>query len=145
MRSTRKPSAKRTVRRLVRLVPRFMRLIVRLLRDSRVPALDRLIFGAVLAYIIAPIDLVPDFLAGIGFADDLYLLGLALNRLFAGAGGRVLLENWDGDPSDLARLVEGVDDIGSVLPGPIRGELQSSLRRVRRRAKRRLRRRIDEA
>ena len=145
MRTTRRTSAKRTVRRLVRLVPRFMRLIVRLLRDSRVPALDRLIFGAVLAYIIAPIDLVPDFLAGIGFADDLYLLGLALNRLFAGAGGRVLLENWDGDPADLARLVEGVDDIGSVLPGPVRGELQSSLRRVRRRAKRRLRRRVDEA
>ena len=141
----RRRTARSTVRRLVRLIPRFMRLIVRLLRDSRVPALDRLICVAVLAYISAPIDLVPDVLAGIGFADDLYLLGLALNRLFAGAGGRVLLENWDGDPSDLARLVEGVDDIGSVLPGPIRGELQSSLRRVRRRAKRRLRRRVDEA
>ena len=140
----RKQTARSKVRRLVRQVPRFIRLIARLLRDSRVPALDKLIFAAVLAYIIAPIDLVPDFLAGIGFADDLYLLGLALNRLFAGAGGRVLLESWDGDPADLAMLVEGVDDIGVVLPKPIRGQLESSLKRVRRRAKRRLGRRVRE-
>ena len=140
----RQPTAQ-VVGRLVRQVPRLIRLIVRLLGDSRVRALDKAIFASVLAYIIAPIDLMPDFLVGIGFADDLYLLGLALNRLFAGAGGRVLVELWDGDPAYLELLVEGVDEIGTVLPGPVRGELESTLRRVRRRAQRRLRRRVGDA
>jgi uncharacterized membrane protein YkvA (DUF1232 family) len=133
------------VRRLVRQIPRLLRLIARLLRDSRVATVDKVIFGAVLAYIVAPIDLMPDFLVGLGFADDLYLLGLALNRLFASAGGRVLLENWDGDAADLELLIEGVDDIGTVIPKPVRGKLESALRRVRRRARRRLRRRVGEA
>lgn len=143
-RPRRRPPAQ-VVRRLVRQVPRLIRLVARLLGDSRVRALDKAIFASVLAYIVAPIDLMPDFLVGIGFADDLYLLGLALNRLFAGAGGRVLLELWDGDPADLELLVEGVDEIGTVLPKPVRGELESALRRVRRRAQRRLRRRVADA
>lgn len=144
VRRGRRGSARRTVRRLVRQIPRLLKLIARLLTDSRVPAVDKAIFAVVLAYIVAPIDLMPDFLVGIGFADDLYLLGLALNRLFAGAGGRVLLENWDGDARDLELLVEGVDEIGTVIPKPVRGELESTLRRVRRRAKRRLGRRVAE-
>src|SRR5690606_23044790 len=101
VRLPRKQRARRTVRRLVRQIPRMLVLIARLLRDGRVPVIDKAIFAAVLAYIVAPVDLMPDFLVGIGFADDLYLLGLALNRLFAGAGGKVLLESWDGDPRDL--------------------------------------------
>lgn len=138
-------SGRHVVRRLVRQIPRLLRLIARLLRDSRVATIDKAIFGAVLAYIVAPIDLMPDFLVGLGFADDLYLLGLAMNRLFASAGGRVLLENWDGDAADLELLIEGVDEIGAVIPKPVRGELESALRRVRRRARRRLRRRVGEA
>lgn len=141
----RRRSARQVVRRLVRQIPRLIRLIARLLSDNRVAVLDKAIFAVVLAYIVAPIDLMPDFLVGIGFADDLYLLGLALNRLFASAGGRVLLENWDGDPADLELLVEGVDEIGTVIPRPVRGELEGALRRVRRRARRRLQRRVGEA
>ncbi len=138
-------SPRQVVSRLVRQIPRLIRLVGRLLTDSRVAAIDKVIFAAVLAYIVAPFDLIPDFLVGLGFADDLYLLGLALNRLFASAGGRVLLENWDGDPADLELLIEGADEIGTVIPRPVRGELESALRRVRRRARRRLRRRVGEA
>ena len=145
MRLRRKKRGQRTVRRLVRQIPRVLTLIARLLRDNRVPAIDKAIFAAVLAYIVAPFDLMPDFLIGIGYADDLYLLALALNRLLSGAGGRVLLEHWGGDPRDLELLVEGVDDIGAIIPGPVRGELQSALRRVRRRARLRLGRRVAEA
>ncbi len=141
----RRRRGRQTVRRLVRQLPRLLRLIIRLLGDSRVPAVDKAIFAVVLAYIAAPLDLMPDFLVGIGFADDLYLLGIAMNRLFAGAGGRVLLDNWDGDVRDLEMLVEGVDEIGTLIPGPVRGELDSALRRVRRRARLRLGRRVAEA
>lgn len=145
IRLRRRRRGRQTIRRLVRQLPRLLRLIARLLGDSRVPAVDKAIFAVVLAYIVAPFDLVPDFLVGIGFADDLYLLGLALNRLFAGAGGRVLLDNWDGDVRDLETLVHGVDEIGTLIPAPVRGELDSTLRRVRRRARLRLGRKVADA
>ena len=42
--------------------------------DARTPASARAILFAALAYFIAPIDLVPDVLALIGFGDDMAVL-----------------------------------------------------------------------
>ncbi|MCL5257062.1 MAG: DUF1232 domain-containing protein [Chloroflexi bacterium] len=52
----------------------------RLLRDPRVPKWLRMFIpGAVIAYVILPVDLIPDFVPVIGQADDLtaVLLGMA--------------------------------------------------------------------
>lgn len=42
--------------------------------DSRTPASARALLFAALAYFIAPIDMVPDLLAVIGFGDDMAVL-----------------------------------------------------------------------
>jgi uncharacterized membrane protein YkvA (DUF1232 family) len=42
--------------------------------DSRTPASARTVLFAALAYFITPIDFVPDFLAIIGFGDDMAVL-----------------------------------------------------------------------
>lgn len=58
-----------------------LRLSWRLIRDPRVPApLKALIPGLVTLYAVSPVDIVPDFLIGLGQLDDLgiILAGLAL-------------------------------------------------------------------
>lgn len=50
---------------------RLARLAFRLLFDKRVPGGVKLILPAVLAYLISPIDPIPDFLLGIGQVDDI--------------------------------------------------------------------------
>lgn len=56
-----------------------LRLTWRLARDARVaPAYKLLVPLAVLLYLLSPIDLIPDFLLGIGQIDDLGLIGMAL-------------------------------------------------------------------
>jgi uncharacterized membrane protein YkvA (DUF1232 family) len=49
-------------------------------RDPRVPWHARLLAAGVVAYAFSPIDLIPDFIPGVGYLDDLVLvpLGLAL-------------------------------------------------------------------
>ena len=70
--------AKRTVLHYIRQLPSFVRLLFGMIRDPRVAMLDKLlVFGAV-AYIITPIDLIPDFIPFIGEVDDVYILVLAL-------------------------------------------------------------------
>jgi uncharacterized membrane protein YkvA (DUF1232 family) len=61
---------------------RQIRLLWRLLNDSRVPAWVKTIPAAVLVYLIFPIDLLPDPVLGLGQLDDLaiILLGLKLFR-----------------------------------------------------------------
>lgn len=48
------------------------------LRDPRVPWYVKLLAGAVVAYALSPIDLVPDFIPVLGWLDDVVLVGLGL-------------------------------------------------------------------
>ena len=48
------------------------------IRDPRSPWYARLAGGAVLAYALSPLDLIPDFVPVLGLVDDLILLPLGL-------------------------------------------------------------------
>ena len=43
-------------------------------RDSRVPWYAKVVAGAVAAYAISPIDLIPDFIPVLGYVDDLIIV-----------------------------------------------------------------------
>ncbi len=45
-----------------------------LLKDPDVPASEKGSIAAAIAYLISPLDAVPDFLVGVGFVDDLAVL-----------------------------------------------------------------------
>jgi len=70
------------LRRFIQFVahlPSFVKLFSRLVRDPRVSLSPKLILLAVLAYVILPGDLVPDFLSGLGQVDDFLVIFLGLN------------------------------------------------------------------
>jgi uncharacterized membrane protein YkvA (DUF1232 family) len=124
IRTGRKRQRRQTAVKLLRELPNLIKLLVRLLRDARVAKLDKAVFGVVMAYVLLPIDLIPDFLGFFGLTDDLYLIGLGLNRLFSRAGPDILLEHWDGNPRALGYLLEGVEEVGGLLPPGIRNALR---------------------
>ena len=115
---------RRSAVRLLRELPNLFKLLIGLIRDPRVSRFDRILFGVVLAYVLTPADLIPDFMGFLGMADDLYLVGLALSRLFMNAGPDIMLEHWHGNPRALGYLIEGVEDIGALLPKRIRSALR---------------------
>jgi len=88
----------------VKQLPQYIRLLTGLVTDRRVDMIDKLLVIGAIAYIIAPIDFIPDFVPFFGEVDDLYLLVLALQRLVSNAGRVVLLEHWTGAAADLADL-----------------------------------------
>jgi uncharacterized membrane protein YkvA (DUF1232 family) len=47
-------------------------------RDPRTPWFAKLLAGAVVAYALSPIDLIPDFIPVLGYLDDLVLLPLGI-------------------------------------------------------------------
>lgn len=96
--------AKRTVMYYIRQLPQYVRLLGGLLGDKRVSILDKALVMGAIAYIVMPIDVIPDFIPFFGEIDDLYLLVMALQRLIANAGRTALLAHWSGEPSDLADL-----------------------------------------
>jgi uncharacterized membrane protein YkvA (DUF1232 family) len=96
--------AKRTVMHYIKQLPNFVRLLAGLITDPRVALVDKLLVFGAIAYIVTPIDLIPDFIPFIGEVDDVYLLVIALQRLISNAGRLVLLDHWGGEAEDLADL-----------------------------------------
>ena len=102
--STPRTGAKRTIMSTMKELPNFLRLLGGLLTDMRVSNTDKLLVASAVAYILLPMDIVPDFIPFLGEIDDIFLLVLALQRLIGNAGRAVLLDHWMGDPKDLSSL-----------------------------------------
>ncbi|GGF80102.1 membrane protein [Rhizobium wenxiniae] len=47
-------------------------------RDPRVPLSAKLVAGAVAAYALSPVDLIPDFIPVLGYLDDLILVPVGI-------------------------------------------------------------------
>lgn len=101
----------------VYLLPNLVKLLGRLVWDPRVPRRSKVVIGAALAYLVSPVDLIPEFIPVVGFADDILLVSYAVNHLISVAGEEVVLEHWDG-PRDMLELVRSVLEVTSDLVPP---------------------------
>jgi len=102
--SSPRAGAKRTLMSTVKDLPNFLRLLGGLLTDRRVSNTDKLLVAGAIAYIVMPMDFIPDYIPFLGEIDDLFVLVLALQRLIANAGRTVIQDHWMGDPSQLKEL-----------------------------------------
>jgi uncharacterized membrane protein YkvA (DUF1232 family) len=100
-----------SMREGLRLLPDLLRLIKRLAFDRKVPAGVRLRLFVLLAYLASPIDLVPDFLPVIGYADDAVVIALVLRSVVRRAGPEAIDHHWPGGPAGL-HLVHRLAGIG---------------------------------
>ncbi|HEU4894573.1 MAG TPA: YkvA family protein [Acidimicrobiia bacterium] len=91
----------------VLMMPNIVKLIGRLLRDPRVPRRAKITLGLAAAYVASPIDLIPEVIPVIGWADDVLVLMFAIDSLIERAGDELVEELWDG-PGDLLSLVRDV-------------------------------------
>lgn len=96
--------AKRTVMGTISEIPNFLRLLYGLITDSRVNSVDKIVVAGAIAYILLPIDVIPDFVPFLGEVDDVFLLILALQRLISNAGRAVVQAYWPGDPAELSAM-----------------------------------------
>ncbi|MFN8570689.1 MAG: DUF1232 domain-containing protein [Gemmatimonadaceae bacterium] len=94
----------------------YVRLVGRLMLDARVSLFDRLIVVAAVAYVVSPIDLIPDVIPFLGEVDDVMVLIAALTRLFEHAGREVILSHWRGTADQLdARWLKKLAFVFSVF------------------------------
>ena len=114
----------------VREIPHYLRLLWGMARDSRGDVVDKLLVLGAAAYIISPLDVIPDFIPFLGQVDDLYLLVLALQRMVSRAGQDVLEDHWTGSPGSLSSLNLGATLAAAAffLPPSIRKRVRRALR-----------------
>lgn len=75
--------------RLVWKLPTYARLVWGIMRDPRTPIGLKAILAAALAYVLSPLDLVPDAIPILGQADDLTVVLLVLDLFIQNAPEQV--------------------------------------------------------
>jgi len=80
----------------IRLLPDLLRLLRRLAADRGLPRHIRVYIGLLLAYLAIPIDLIPDFIPIVGYADDAILTAVVLRSVVRRAGLDAVRRHWPG-------------------------------------------------
>lgn len=94
---------------VVLLPPDLLHLIVRLVADKRVPPAQKAQLAVAAAYVVLPIDAIPEsFLGPAGFADDIAAVSHALHGLLSAGHGDLAKEHWAGEEDLLELLAKTV-------------------------------------
>jgi uncharacterized membrane protein YkvA (DUF1232 family) len=88
----------------IRLLPDLVRLLRRLAADRTLPGSVRLRLWLLLGYLALPIDLIPDFIPVIGYADDAVIVAITLRSVTRRAGADAVERHRPGTREGLATL-----------------------------------------
>ncbi len=86
----------------LRALPDIVRLARRLLADPRTPRRHRVALVVLVVWLVSPIDLLPEFLPGIGPLDDIVAAAVILGWVGRQTGVARLRELWPGDAAGFA-------------------------------------------
>lgn len=92
------------LREALRVLPDALRLVRRLAMDKTLPRGVRIRLGLLLAYLAIPIDLIPDFIPVLGYADDAIVVIAVLRSVVHRAGPDAIRAHWPGTEEGLAAV-----------------------------------------
>ena len=123
------PGAATGARDLLLFLPDLTVLLARLMRDRRVPIVEKALALAGIAYVFSPLDLLPALIVGpVGLLDDLFVVAACLSRLLNHVHPDVVRANWSGqgDALEVIQSTTGwferklrlrIGDLGRMLLG----------------------------
>lgn len=111
---------------LILILPDLVLLLIKLMKDQRVPAELKLKITLAVAYVISPVDLIPEALGGIlGFVDDTLAMAVLITGLVEEIPNEVIRDNWVGRSDILELIIKGKDLLSKMLPANIAEKLIS--------------------
>ena len=95
-------------RDLLLLLPDLTVLLMRLIRDPRVPLSSKVIALLGVGYVVSPIDLIPSLLVGpVGLLDDLLIVSASLSKVLNHVHPDVVRSHWSGQ-GDALEVIQRV-------------------------------------
>lgn len=120
------PGAAPDLRDALLALPDLAVLVLRLLRDARVRPGDKAIALLGLAYVLSPVDLLPEFLLGpLGLLDDAFMLALTVSRLVNRVHPDVVRAHWSGQGD----VLEAIQRVSGWAERQVGGRLRRRLER----------------
>jgi len=96
-------------------IPDLLMLLIDLAKDTRIPVELKLKIALCVAYVLSPVDLIPEIIAGVlGFLDDAAAVSLLIAKLVSDIPPDIIRENWKGRPDVLELILQGQVLAGAV-------------------------------
>ena len=112
---------------LLFLLPDFTVLLMRLLRDDRVPIMAKAVAVGGVAYVLSPIDILPGLLFGpIGLVDDLVVVAACVSGMLNRVHPDVVRSHWSGQGD----VLDAVASVTDLVEDRVVGGLRSVVDRV---------------
>jgi uncharacterized membrane protein YkvA (DUF1232 family) len=89
------------VQEALRILPDTLRLLRRLAGDRSLPAGVRVRLWLLFVYLAIPVDVIPDFVPVIGYADDVVIVAAVLRSVVRSAGVDAMVRHWRGTDDGL--------------------------------------------
>ena len=93
-----------SVKEATRMVPDVIRLTRRLASDRSLPRGVRVRLWLLVGYLLSPIDIVPDFVPVVGYADDAVIVAVILRTVVRHAGADAVTHHWPGTEEGLSAV-----------------------------------------
>jgi uncharacterized membrane protein YkvA (DUF1232 family) len=120
------PGASPDLRDALFALPDLVVLVLRLLRDSRVRPGDKAMAVLGVAYVLSPIDLLPEFLFGpIGLLDDALVLALTVSRLVNRVHPDVVRAHWSGQ----GEVLDAIQRVSGWAERQLGGRMRRTIER----------------
>ena len=101
---------------LLRALPDIGRLITRLVADPVLPRTAKIALVAAALYLLSPLDLIPDFIPFVGWADDVLLAAVLIDGILNYVDRGLVLKYWPGSPESLDRVARAARVFAAWVP-----------------------------
>lgn len=108
---------------IIMFIPNFIKLMYGLISDPGVKFQEKALLGATIAYVLSPIDLIPDIVPFLGQVDDLLLVSLVVLRFLEQSGHDLVMQHWNGSRSLLDLTVNTLKLSAFFIPPAIYDKL----------------------
>jgi uncharacterized membrane protein YkvA (DUF1232 family) len=105
------------LREALRLLPDLIRLLKNLATDPAQPRAVRIRLGLLMAYLAIPIDLIPDFVPVLGYADDAIIVVAVLRSVVRQVGIDQVRAHWTGTDDGFNALCKAAGLTGGESNG----------------------------
>ena len=111
---------------LLRALPDIVRTIGGLALDPVLPKAAKIALGAAVLYLVSPIDLIPDFIPGLGFIDDVFVAAILVDGMLNFVNRGLVLKYWPGSAESLERIARSAQVLAAWVPRRLKLRIFSS-------------------
>jgi uncharacterized membrane protein YkvA (DUF1232 family) len=98
--------------------------------DERIPLKNRVVLGGLIAYLLTPFDLIPDFIPILGWLDDAFVTLLILDYVFNSADTEVILQHYPWNKKGFRSMKTYVERLSWLVPPRLKSILFSQARKL---------------